>query len=397
MTETADYDKSATPGAHKTSHQDGGADEINVTGLNGALADNQTSSWDLVSGKPTSFAPSGHHAAHEPGGSDALITYGTKTTAALNKTIGATGDYATFAAARAALPDLFAHPVILTLQTGTVLDEVCTLANKHGISTSAYLRIAAERYYPTTGTIPTADSATATTLRDAALATAALGNDYFNNCWVFIVAGTGTDNGFVPITDYVDATGDIVVDSWPGTQPDATSRYMIAGALIDGGGIRNYGIYTHHCTTAMYLYGIGIKDSLLYNVWVDYNTTFAQLYCGIYNSGRAGMYLRGITTLNISYNGIVKCNTNSFTNHAGIYALAVQFGYGVYNALSENNLNGYHVSNGGYSSMYGCFGINNGLWGVYASDGSIAHVYGVECSGASGKHSNGVGDGSLAY
>lgn len=35
MSETEDYDKSATPTAHKTSHQDGGSDEISLTGLAG--------------------------------------------------------------------------------------------------------------------------------------------------------------------------------------------------------------------------------------------------------------------------------------------------------------------------------------------------------------------------
>jgi len=41
MSETEDYDKSATPTAHKTTHQDGGSDEISATGLSGLLADDQ--------------------------------------------------------------------------------------------------------------------------------------------------------------------------------------------------------------------------------------------------------------------------------------------------------------------------------------------------------------------
>lgn len=47
-----------TPTAHKTSHQDGGADEIVVTGLSGLLADAQTAL--------------AHAASHLPGGLDAL-------------------------------------------------------------------------------------------------------------------------------------------------------------------------------------------------------------------------------------------------------------------------------------------------------------------------------------
>lgn len=38
MSETEDYDKSATPTAHKTTHQDGGSDEISVAGLDGEPA-----------------------------------------------------------------------------------------------------------------------------------------------------------------------------------------------------------------------------------------------------------------------------------------------------------------------------------------------------------------------
>lgn len=44
------------PTAHKTSHQDGGDDEISIAGLSGKAADAQD--------------PVGHHTSHEPGGSD---------------------------------------------------------------------------------------------------------------------------------------------------------------------------------------------------------------------------------------------------------------------------------------------------------------------------------------
>lgn len=47
-----------TPTAHNTSHQNGGADEINVAGLNGVLADAQT--------------PSAHNTSHQSGGGDSI-------------------------------------------------------------------------------------------------------------------------------------------------------------------------------------------------------------------------------------------------------------------------------------------------------------------------------------
>ena len=76
MAETEDYSKSATPTAHKTSHQDGGSDEISVEGLAGDLADPQESTWARVSGKPTTFAPEAHKTSHQDGGSDEISVQG---------------------------------------------------------------------------------------------------------------------------------------------------------------------------------------------------------------------------------------------------------------------------------------------------------------------------------
>ena len=72
MAETADYGKSIIAAAHKTSHQDGGSDEISVAALSGQLADSQPSSWTLVSGKPSTFPPEAHKVNHEALGSDPL-------------------------------------------------------------------------------------------------------------------------------------------------------------------------------------------------------------------------------------------------------------------------------------------------------------------------------------
>ena len=102
MTETEDYDKSAAAAAHKTSHQDGGSDEISVLGLSGLLGDSQTplahktshqdtgtdeisvsglsgeltdeqkSAWAKVSGKPSTFTPEAHADHHQDGGADEI-------------------------------------------------------------------------------------------------------------------------------------------------------------------------------------------------------------------------------------------------------------------------------------------------------------------------------------
>ena len=76
MAETEDYSKAATPTAHKTSHQDGGSDEISVQGLAGVLPEAQPSTWALVSGKPTTFTPEAHKTSHQDAGADEISVTG---------------------------------------------------------------------------------------------------------------------------------------------------------------------------------------------------------------------------------------------------------------------------------------------------------------------------------
>jgi len=76
MNETADYDKSATPTAHKATHQNGGSDKINIEDLSGELADEQKSAWSKVSGKPAVYPPAMHQASHELFGSDEIDVSG---------------------------------------------------------------------------------------------------------------------------------------------------------------------------------------------------------------------------------------------------------------------------------------------------------------------------------
>ena len=73
-----------TPAAHKTTHENGGADEISVAGLSGLLGDSQV--------------PLAHKTSHEAGGSDVItaldagvITTGTLAAARLPARVGAVG------------------------------------------------------------------------------------------------------------------------------------------------------------------------------------------------------------------------------------------------------------------------------------------------------------------
>jgi hypothetical protein len=70
-----------TPTAHKTSHQNGGSDEIDVTGLSGVLADPQppiigSGATEAVAGNDSRLTnartPTAHATSHNSGGSDAL-------------------------------------------------------------------------------------------------------------------------------------------------------------------------------------------------------------------------------------------------------------------------------------------------------------------------------------
>jgi len=312
---------------------------------------------------------------------------GTTTSAAISKTIGSGGDYATFADAMAALPDMQSHNITLTILAGTTLTETCYIQNRHA-SGNVSFTVQAEKYFPTSGALPTVDSATATTLVDAALT--GQSDDYYNGCWVLIVDGTGTDNGFVPITDYTDATGTCTVASWPGTQPDNTSRYLIVGALIDGESTRVYNIYIRSNTVLIEFAGVGTKNATSYSASILYNIHTAFNYCGFYNNGSGVVYQRAIFGV-VQYCGLVG-NTSY-----GIFTEAIsQIGIN-YNGISDNGTYGNRITRGGFANINTNFGDNNGTWGTYAEYSGQARCIGTECSGSSGNHSNGTGDGSLSY
>jgi len=63
-------------GAHHNTHENGGSDEVLVTGLSGELADDQPSAWAKVSGKPSTFPPDLHVSEHQNGGGDELNVVG---------------------------------------------------------------------------------------------------------------------------------------------------------------------------------------------------------------------------------------------------------------------------------------------------------------------------------
>ncbi|RKY02276.1 MAG: hypothetical protein DRP55_03090, partial [Spirochaetes bacterium] len=135
----------------------------------------------------------------------------TITTQNISKTVGSGGDYSTIQDAFNDLPNLIAHTVTFTIKKGTYTDTLDTTSLK-AITTTPNGRIIvqAEKYLDEIGTATGAD---ATYLEDT---TKSWATNEWQGCWVFIVDGTGTDNGMVEITSN-DATK-LYVSSWPGTQ-----------------------------------------------------------------------------------------------------------------------------------------------------------------------------------
>lgn len=305
------------------------------------------------------------------------------TGAAWSKTIGATGDYATWAAMIAEMPDMIAHATTVEIELGTTLTEVCDIRNKHGLVGAAIINVQAEDYFPQAGAIPTATGGTGTTLVDVGQAWAI---DRWIDCWAFIVDGTGTDNGFVKITDS-DGTS-ITVAAWPGAQPDNTSRYLIVGALIEGGGAINNGLQFYNNSVPIVLRGIGINDHNEEALRLERNYHLEAEYCGIYGADRDGIYLAYNIFVEYQYLGVVNCNTDNNANSAGILVISTANARIWYSGLSDNNRRGILVREGAFAFVFDCFGDLNGQWGTYAEYSGQARVGGGECSGAGGNHSD---------
>lgn len=301
---------------------------------------------------------------------------------AISITVGSGGDYATFAEAIASVPDMIADDVTITILDGTTLTEEVNVSNKHGLIANKEITITAETYYPNTpSTQPTADSATATTLRDTSVFTI---DDQYNDCWVLIVDGTGTDNGFVQITDTIASSGDIVVSSWSGTQPDNTSKYMIVGALVDCQGTQQYGVNLLANTVITRVYGIGVKDADEYGIQVQRCIEGDIYYSASYGSDRSGINVAASNNSNIWNCASVNCNTDNNAGNAGIRNNSAVVAYILNCALSDNNQYGILTRFGGYTLAQNNIGDNNGTYGIYASSSGFYTYSGTTPTGSSG-------------
>lgn len=377
--------------ANRTFNVDIGIADNKIVQVDGTPADDEYAKWTASGLEGRSYAQVLSDLSGQAGAAfswndknlEDVPNLSNKTTAAWSKTIGSGGDYVTWAAMIADMPDLIAHAVTVTIKKGTTLTETCDLKNKNGLTSGASITIQAEEYFPQSGALPTASSATATTLVDSSQSWAV---DRFIDCWVLIVDGTGTDNGFVKITDS-DATS-ITVASWPGTQPDNTSRYLIVGALIDCEDTTDYGMYLQNVSVLSYCYGIGIKNADRIGLFSLGSQNFAVWYCGIYNCDLAGIMGEYGYKLYIYYSGVINNNTDNLSVYGGIKGDSIQILYVRECGISDNNNCGIlaYRTVGGY--VRSNFGDNNGTWGTYAEYGGQVYIYGTECSGSSGNHSD---------
>lgn len=306
-----------------------------------------------------------------------------KTEAAWSRLIGPDGDFADWATMIVSMPDLIGHGVTITIKKGTTLTEVCNIENKHGLNSDAFIKVQAEKYFPTSGNIPTATGGDATHLIDAGQSWVP---DEFIDCWAFIVDGTGTNNGYVKITGN-DATS-LTVAGWT-TQPDNTSRYIIVGALIDCGGTTYYGFNVFGNTCIIELWGIGVDDADLYGINIRNCFRIGNIrYCGIYGSDRAGIFSETTFYLRLNQSGIVNNNTDNEATMGGIVVNGAQYAVIRRSGISDNNQRGIYIARMSFASVDDNFGDNNGDWGTYAEDGGQARMSGVECSGGLGNHSD---------
>lgn len=308
-----------------------------------------------------------------------------KTTGAWSKSIGATGDYADWATMIADMPDLIAHQVVVGIVVGTTLAELCELKNKHALTSAGNIQVIAAKYLPVAGSPPTADSATATTLRDVSEFDT---NDEYNDCWVLIVDGTGSDdNGYVQITDTLAASGDIVVANWPGTQPDGTSKYIIVGALIDGGAARETGMEIFNSSVPIQLYGIGVKNTTENGFRIYGLTALSRMFaCGAFDIPFAGITLNYCSRFEVTQSGIVLCNTANHALHGGIVVNSSAYVSVESSCLSDNLQRAILGRAGSFLYVNANSGDANGAWGTELTERSRADFVGTECSGTSGDH-----------
>jgi len=204
------------------------------------------------------------------------------------------------------------------------------------------------------------DSATSTSFTDAAELTGG-GDDKYLNCFVIITDGTGTDNPPTQITGSTSATGVCTVASWTGTQPDNTSKYIIAGARFTGV------IYFKNNTCPIDVKGI-VSTGAAGVVYDCIEVVFQTV--GVVDASDAGVSFFRNNYIEMQSCGVVDCNAISGVNFAGIKARGNLDFYIANSNVSDNGKFGILAEYGGIVRTQNVTGDGNGDWGSYARTGA---------------------------
>ncbi|RLG44189.1 MAG: hypothetical protein DRN81_05085 [Thermoproteota archaeon] len=295
--------------------------------------------------------------------SDISITGTSITNSDTYYSVGSGGDYATIQEALESLPSVLADTVTLTIKKGSYTDYLDTSTLRVVNSTSnGKLVIKGEKYL---NEIRTATGGATTYLEDS---NASWVINEWQGCWVFIVDGTGKNNGMVQITSNDETK--LYVASWPGTQPDDSSKYMISGVKFTLGG-NSYGWLFNKWRALTELKGIFFESSESPHpssgmIGIVNSLAGVKLTnVGIHESQRGVVIIGGYSE--IEECGIVKTVSDciyAYHNPAVVYVTECSLS----DSVQDSAIKFSHNSNGFVKDCYGSGNNDYGIDCLYCSN-----------------------------
>ena len=320
------------PPAHKTSHQDTGADEISIAGLDGEPStltihkDLTTGIHGVATNKVTSVSSQDktYYIDHDATGTGDGLSWANA--------------FTTFAALWAMLPDVILH-IITVYVAGTAYDGI-HLTNKNIIGRVAfYARSTANKPLYDQGI---ASGGAAGYIQDTTKSTWVA--NQFDGGTVFIYWGTGKGQ-YRTIAACPDLATDqklYVTADWT-TTPDATSRYVIVSPIvITYAG--NFAWSVHNIS----FYGFQFVNSERITITGNhYYIYYCKLSLAVY-----GLYLLGAVSTQLFYNLHL---VHSGASERGVYSIGsvgTLSEYSLYIATSAGNGIGFDAATGSVVSMW---------------------------------------------
>jgi hypothetical protein len=285
-----------------------------------------------------------------------------RTTGSIAYTVGAGCDYPTIEAAVATLPDYVDHAIILDIKNGTTITTDPVLSHLNGNGSLSILTDGSDGHQNAIG-------AGASYIESPFFGSTP--DDTYNECWILIVDGAGIDNGFVQITDQIQSTSRATVAAWPGTQPDATSLFIVVGALFSPLNAYDLSITNCSLSIAVGLCGFVSQEESCYNGILAMNSSSVKaIACGFYQTTDAAIYALNMDFISSWTCAFVNCNAGDNPDVGAILAdrcSNIEIGGMCY--FTSNHVCGARLRRGGYAVIDGNYGEGNGAWGVYATAG----------------------------